>query len=44
LWRLVGNDEAERLLLSQVDANDDQVASAARDHLKRVDRGREKRS
>jgi hypothetical protein len=44
-WRrLVGKDEAERLLLRRVDADDDQVASAGRDHLKRVDRARKKRS
>jgi hypothetical protein len=44
LRRLAGNDEAEQLLRGQLDAHDERVAAAARDHLKRIERARAKRN
>jgi len=43
LRRMVGNDEAEQLFRAHVEADDEQVSSAARDHLKRIERARKKR-
>jgi hypothetical protein len=43
LRRIVGNDDAKRLLLEHADAKDKLVASAAQEHLKRIARARKKR-